>query len=275
MHLFGGTWPLSCASYALRRVAIDHKTEDNEEVCKAIERNFYVDDIMKSTKTKADAILLVHKLIELLERGGFALNKWLRNRRIVLQSIPPNKRAKSVKDLSDKLVVLPLECTLGMFWNVKTDVFCFYINQANKPHTRRGVLSVTCSIFDPCGFLAPFVLKAKMLIQDLTRKKLGWDELIHRAEDELWQCCEADLGKLLKFKVKRALKPASLRIKHCELIHFADESQRAYGAVSYVRFIDCADQIHVAFLMAKARLAPFKRQTIPRPELMAAVKAVR
>ena len=213
MHPFDGTWSPICASYALRRVAIDHKTEDNEEACKAIERNFYEDDFMKSTKTEADAILLVYKLIELLERGGFALNKWLSNSRTVLQSIPLDKRAESVKDLSDKLVVLPLERILGMFWNVETDVG-FYINQANKPHTRRGALSVTCSIFDPCVFLAPFVLKEKMLIQELTRMKPGWDEPIPRAEDEMWQCWEADLGKPSKFKVKRALKPASLRIKH-------------------------------------------------------------
>ncbi len=105
--------------------------------------------------------------------------------------------------------------------------------------------------------------------------KLGWDEPIPRAEDEMWQCWEADLGKLSKFKVKRALKPASLRIRHCELIYFADASQKAYGAVSYIRFIDCDDQIHGAFLMAKARLAPLKGQTMPRLELMAAVTVVR
>ena len=93
VQLFGGTWSPSCTSYALRHVAIDHKTENNEEACKTIERNFYVDDFMKSTKTEADVILLVHKLIELLEREGFALNKWLSNSRIVLQSIPPDKRA--------------------------------------------------------------------------------------------------------------------------------------------------------------------------------------
>ncbi len=57
VHLFGGTWSPSCALYALRRVAIDHKREDNEEASKAIERNFYVDDFMKSTKTEADVIL--------------------------------------------------------------------------------------------------------------------------------------------------------------------------------------------------------------------------
>ena len=45
--------------------------------------------------------------------------------------------------------------------------------------------------------------------------------------------------------------------------------------MSYVNFIDCDDQIHVAFLMAKARLAPLKRHTILHLELMVVVIAVR
>ena len=40
VHLFGDTWSPSCESHALRRVEIDHKTEDNDEACKAIELNF-------------------------------------------------------------------------------------------------------------------------------------------------------------------------------------------------------------------------------------------
>ena len=32
MHLFGGVWSLSCASFALRRVAADHKMDFPEEI---------------------------------------------------------------------------------------------------------------------------------------------------------------------------------------------------------------------------------------------------
>ena len=47
-----------------------------------------------------------------------------------------------------------------------------------KPTTRRGILSFLSSVYDPLGFLAPVVLPAKKLPQDLCREKLGWDNLI-------------------------------------------------------------------------------------------------
>jgi len=41
--------------------------------------------------------------------------------------------------------------------------------------TRRGILSVVSSIFDPLGFMNPFMLPAKRIIQELCRKKVVWD----------------------------------------------------------------------------------------------------
>ena len=73
---------------------------------------------------------------------------------------------------------LPVQRALGIQWCVSTDVFCFNICRKPRPPTRRGVLSATGSVFDPLGFLAPFVLTAKQILQDLCRIKLGWDEEI-------------------------------------------------------------------------------------------------
>ena len=42
--------------------------------------------------------------------------------------------------------------------------------------TKRGILSAVSSVFDPLGFLTPFTLKAKLIIQELWRQNLGWDE---------------------------------------------------------------------------------------------------
>ena len=72
---------------------------------------------------------------------------------------------------------LPIERALGVQWCVESDTFRFRITIKDKPLTRRGILSIVSSIYDPLGFAAPFTLKAKKLLQDLCKdEKLGWDD---------------------------------------------------------------------------------------------------
>ena len=62
---------------------------------------------------------------------------------------------------------------------------------------------------------------------------------------------------------------------HARVLHFSDASECGYGVVSYVRMENCQHNVHVAFLLGKARVTPLKQVTIPRLELTAAVLAVR
>ena len=41
------------------------------------------------------------------------------------------------------------------------------------PVTKRGMVSVVYSLFDALGFLVPFIMKAKLLLQVLSRKGVG------------------------------------------------------------------------------------------------------
>ena len=52
--------------------------------------------------------------------------------------------------------VLPVERALGVHWNVEHDEFVFKIQVKDKPLTRRGLLSIVSSIYDPLSFTAPF-----------------------------------------------------------------------------------------------------------------------
>ena len=76
VHLFGGT-PLSCANFALRKTVEDNKHKFDPEAMETIERNFYVDDCLKSVQSKDGAIGLPDELSKCLAKGGFRLTKWL------------------------------------------------------------------------------------------------------------------------------------------------------------------------------------------------------
>ncbi|XP_066023399.1 uncharacterized protein [Pocillopora verrucosa] len=178
VHLFGAVSSPSCANFAMRRNAEDHRHEFSPDVVSTVLKNFYVDDCLKSLPSATVAIKHVEELRRLMLRGGFNLTKWISNDREVLESIPVEARAKGVKDLDLDNDVLPAERALGVSWFVETDTFGFKVNIKEKPCTRRGILSVVSSVYDPLGMAAPFILPAKLLLQDLCRKSLGWDDEI-------------------------------------------------------------------------------------------------
>ena len=47
-----------------------------------------------------------------------------------------------------------------------------------KSATRRTILSIVSLLFDPLGFLAPYIMKAKLILQELCRNGAGWDAVI-------------------------------------------------------------------------------------------------
>ncbi|XP_071491771.1 uncharacterized protein [Diadema antillarum] len=273
VHTFGATSSPSCAGFALRKTAADNKGDYNEEVINTVQRNFYVDDCLKSVNSKEAAVSLVQGLRSLLAKGVFHLRKWINNDRDVLTTIPEADRAASV--LSLDLEEMPVERTLGILWDVQTDSFKFEVQVKDKPVTRRGILSVASSLYDPLGFLAPFVLPAKILLQNLCRRDLSWDAKVSQEEGEQWREWLSDLPLLTQVHIRRCLKPEGFQeIDSAQLHHFCDASEVGYAAVSYLRLTGKSGEVHCAFVLGKARLAPMKVVSIPRLELMAAVLAV-
>ena len=274
VHLFGAVSSPSCANFALRKAADDNSQLFDCEAINTVKRNFYVDDCLKSGPGEEEAIRLTDDLRRLLEKGGLNLTKWVSNSRKVIGSLPVSERAGTFKDLHDGQ--LPVERALRVRWDVERDKLCFKIEVKSKPLNRRGLLSVVCSLYDPLGFVAPIVLPAKVILQDLCRRRLEWDDPIPDDERNRWLSWLEDLPKLKQLSVDRCLKPPGFgKTVSVQLHHFSDASQQGYGAVSYLRFLNDKDAIHCSFVMGKARTAPLKTVTIPRLELSAAVVASR
>ena len=209
--------------------------------------------------------------------GGFKLTNFCCNSLEVLESIPIEERAKSLHSRSLDCEGFPSERALGVQWFLKSDSFGFTIKMKTKPSTRRGILSMMSSIYDPLGFVAPFLLQAKKILQDLCREqKLNWDDQVPEEYLRRWNEWLSELHLLENVSVKRCIKPIEFgEIASSQLHVFSDASSIGYGAVAYLRLSNVAGIVHCSFLHGKARLAPLKVTTIPRLELTAATVAVR
>lgn len=276
VHLFGGNSSPSCSNSALHQTAKDNRAKVSPDILKVIDNNFYVDDLLDSVEDEDSAIRVIKETKALCSSGGFNLTKWMSNSRRVLETIPEDDRAKDVRDFDFQNSLLPRETALGVLWNTEDDSFGFKINVALKPMTRRGILSIVSSVYDPLGFAAPVILSAKILLQMMCHENTGWDEEVGLVILVRWTKWLSDLPLLEEIRLKRCLKSPNLgAIKSCQLHHFSDGSEQGYGVVTYIRFEDVNFRIHCAFVLAKARVAPLKKTTIPRLELTAATAGVR
>jgi len=168
------------------------------------------------------------------------------------------------------------ERALGMLWHVNTDYLGFDVQvMHNRTKTKRNVLSTLSTVFDPLGYVSPFILQARRIFQQLCRLQKGWDKPLPIELEEQWGRWLADLPEIKRFKVPRCFNPTALTIKKAQLHHFSDASEYGYGVASYLRVTLEDNSVYINLIMAKSRLAPLKGSTIPRLELAGALEAVR
>lgn len=136
------------------------------------------------------------------------------------------------------------------------------------------MLSTVPSVYDPLGFVTPFILIGKQIIQALCKDKVNWDNDLPEHILPQWELWLRDLPKLAALKIPRSYSQ-NIDIAQYELQNFSDASLNGYGACSYLRAISREGQITCSLVMGKARVTPTKQTTIPRLELSSAVTSVR
>ncbi|XP_068994050.1 uncharacterized protein [Neodiprion pinetum] len=277
------TYGTSCAPYLALRVMkqlCDDEKEGREDAARALLHERYIDDIFSGADNIPDALRLRDQMIQLAQAGGFPLRKWVANTPELLQDLPPEMclRPSWVRIGEDGPVN-----ELGIHWDPQADNFRLAPPQlAPVQRTKREILAAVASIFDPCGWLAPVTLLAKMLMQDLWRAGLDWDQPLPASMSRRWDSFKENLGRISEVSIPRWLKTSP---GHAVELHaFSDASRRAMAAAVNIR-ISQDQSVHTALLIAKTKLASIKslrpkeqtepRMTIPRLELRAALIAVK
>jgi hypothetical protein len=118
------------------------------------------------------------------------------------------------------------------------------------------------------------LVKAKIILQEIWRSGIGWDDEIASSTHEKWNAWLIELKSISSMRIPRSY---SLHLKldgHNQLHVFCDASEQAYCVVAYLRSAG-SDGVSTAFIMSKTHVAPLKSTSIPRLELQAAVLATR
>ena len=257
------------AQLVSRKNAEDHQAQ-YPRAAETVLKSTYMDDSMDSVKNDQEGIKLYQELMALWGKAGMHARKWLSNSEKVLQNIKQENRSNMI-DLSNDEI--PSVKTLGILWIAKDDVFSFSSKQPgeNIKFTKRIFLSKIATLFDPLGFLCPFIIRAKVLMQEIWTSGTDWDEPSEMHIQDQASKWFTELSHLSHIKIPRCLREISDEVEVGKNLHvFVDASEKAYAAVVYQRNVYQNGNISMAFVASKSKVAPLKAVSIPRLELMGA-----
>lgn len=272
-HPFGATSSPFCAGFALNQALDDNSKLFNNGDASEAKRSFYVDDCLCSSDSIPHLLQLASQLTTALYAGGFRLVKWSSNVPQLLHEIPVADRALYNPSLDCQ--PNDMNRMLGVEWDMANDAIVFRVSPFKEKLTRRKMLSYVASIYDPLGFVSPAILPGRLMLQTLNQKKIDWDEEIDEEQAVQWCHWVEGLQSIGELRITRCLTFPDAEKQTFQLHCFSDASERAFGAVVYLRAATLAGEVQCRLVCGKSRVAPVKGITIPRLELTAAVLAVR
>ena len=198
VQVFGKMDSSCIANRTLKRTARDSEKVVIENIIDQINRNFYMDDFLSSHSSIERLSSTAKTIIEVLSNGGFRLTKWLSNNKSFLDTLLYSEISPKVSENQAQTEEL-----LGILWNFETDLLSIKPIDKVFEDTKRGMLAFISSLLDPFGTLTPFTLEPKLLIQELWRQKLEWDEIIPRDILQRWNKWKVSFNQIQSINIPR------------------------------------------------------------------------
>ena len=156
--LFGAT----CSPYLLQETLQTHLSQ-NAEGSKFVDK-FYVDNYMNTYDNQDELVTDKVTLDNVMNQASMPLQEWVSN----------NEHFNSLYQLAVPIT----QNVLGISWNPKTDNMNIVvgeklIHEDSWRYTKRKVLSLVSSIYDPLGWVSPLTVHGNMFIQTLWKEKMG------------------------------------------------------------------------------------------------------
>ena len=273
VHIFGNSPSPAVANFGLKSASLLATPPVSSETKSVIDKSFYVDDALIACDSSEKAIKVLSESKDALKEFNILLHKIASNCSEVVESYPiSDRRGETELSLGES----PSCSTLGLRWKLKEDLLSFSFKIPDRPFTKRGIISVINSLFDPLGIAAPVILEGRILQRKILSGSpdVPWDEPLPNDHQNSWNRWLESLEKVNELSIPRSFYPKSMvpLVKPSELHIFADASSEAIGYSIYIKTFG-SNGSNVSFVCAGSKVAPRLGTSIPRLELCAAVEA--
>lgn len=187
------------------------RNNHNEVIISEIKDSTYVDDIISGGFTITETKALKQEVKLIFQEGRFELHKWHSNIQELEEDTSNNSETESTK-------------ILGVTWNKRTDklIMSAPAGQESNENSKRNVLKTLASIYDPLGFISPFLLKGKLIYRNACDLKEPWDKPLPPKLKKRWEDFKEELN--FKIEVPRSICTAHDLIEFIDLHPFGDAS---------------------------------------------------
>lgn len=255
--------------------------QEYPDAVQAITSSHYMDDYVDSIATEDEAIKTAREVIKIHQNAHFNLRGWCSNRPNVVKNITPEKQAHDTEVRIGQREE-NLDKTLGLLWQTGSDKLGFNtglsrlseeIKKRDRAPTKREALGAVMAVYDPLGLISHFTVTGKIVLQNLWRHGIGWDEPLPEEDAQHFEEWMQSLNEVTRLRIPRCYDKGP--DDFIDLHVFCDASEQAYAATAYWRIQKPGGKVDIRLVAAKARVAPLKPVTIPRLELQAAVIGAR
>lgn len=272
---FGSRSSPASAEY-VKNVNASRFADEFPRAMRSIRKNHFVDDKYDSYSSTSEAIKVSREVKAIHQAGGFKMRNWVSNSVEVMTALIGEATQQSTISLNRDIE--STDKILGLYWNTEQDIFVFNLNlvrvepcilNPNRVPSKRETLKVIMSVFDPHGFAAPVTVRGRILMQEMWRAGIEWDEKLNEELAGKWKLWLSDLEEVKAIQVPRCFSEMLFKADEVQLHTFVDASELACCALSFLR-VRKNENVNVVFVASKCKVAPKSYVSVPRLELEAA-----
>ena len=221
--------------------------KDFPEAVETVMHSCYMDDGADSRETEAQALQLAQELTGLFKLISMPVHKFFSNSDVVCKALDRKTLSKEIHFSEASDVIWDSGKVLGMVYAVADgDVFTYSSKFRNVSEilevkdgkwTKRNVCRAAASIFDPLGLISPFVVRARVIMQEIWRQKIDWEEILPLAIQIAWTEWLDQVFAVPDIQIER-WSGVKTKTSNYQIHAFCDASEEGFCVAIYIRIKD-------------------------------------